>query len=384
MTDEEKLTAGYDMLYLVRCALFSEKADISKLNSDLSLVYHMAQFHSMTSLCTYALDGVLDRSDKVYMAFNEVRNKAITKNAMFDIERQALFEYCEENGIRYMPLKGIIIKEYYPNPAMRQMADNDIWYDRAYQKQMTDWFVARGYSADSVYKSNDDVFKKPPVFNFEMHTALYGKSHEKGWSTYYEEKFKSLLSTEEKRFCVNFSDEDFYVYFISHAYKHYTSFGTGLRTFADLYVLTKHFGYKLNREYITEELNKLRIAEFEKEVMSLCRKIFTDDGLLTKEEQSVLETVLLCGTYGTLENRIKNKLTKINKGRKKITFGSRVIYIMTRLFLNPKYMKIHYHAKYVWMLPFCYIYRFFIKVFPNINKIRKELKIIFIDKKQED
>lgn len=42
----------------------------------------------------------------------------------------------EQRGIWYLPLKGIILKEFYPSVGMRQMSDNDILFDEAFAEQV--------------------------------------------------------------------------------------------------------------------------------------------------------------------------------------------------------------------------------------------------------
>ena len=61
--------------------------------------------------------------------FHQAYNKAVRKNVILDVERTAIFEEFERKGIWYMPLKGSILKELYPENGMREMADNDVLYD---------------------------------------------------------------------------------------------------------------------------------------------------------------------------------------------------------------------------------------------------------------
>ena len=58
--------------------------------------------------------------------------KAIRKVLLFDAERKKLCAWMDREQIWYLPLKGIILKEYYPSVGMRQMSDNDILFDRTH------------------------------------------------------------------------------------------------------------------------------------------------------------------------------------------------------------------------------------------------------------
>ena len=60
---------------------------------------------------------------------------------------------------------------------MREMADNDLLYDRIKQSEVKNIMIARGYFAESVGKTNHDVYIKSPVFNFEFHTELFDNGY---------------------------------------------------------------------------------------------------------------------------------------------------------------------------------------------------------------
>ncbi len=375
MRDKDKLISGYDMLYLAKCALSGDKADLSRIKSNLVVVYYMAEFHSIAALCGSALEEVVGVDEGAKNLFEEARNQALIKNAMFDAERQAVLNFLEESGIRYLLLKGSILKAYYPKPYMREMADVDIWYDRTHQNELAKWFENRGYLVECLGKSEHDVFKKLPIYNFEMHTELYSKAYNEVWENYYIEKLQSLSAMQDTRCGMQFSDEDFYVYMMSHAYKHYKANGTGLRTLVDFYVLTKQLEPKADRKYIDRELEHLGLVEFERELISLCQKMFSQECLTTEEEQLMLERILLSGTYGTGENAIKNLIVKASQ-KNEITLRAKLKYIRSRIFLDSEEMKEHYHAKYAWMLPFCHLYRILFVGMSRIGSVIKELRIV--------
>ena len=73
-----------------------------------------------------------------------------------------------------MPLKGCILKEMYPDFSMRQMADNDILFDEKFRSAIRQYFIDHQYTVVSYLQVNHDAYEKPPVLNFEMHTALFG------------------------------------------------------------------------------------------------------------------------------------------------------------------------------------------------------------------
>ena len=343
---------GMDMIYLVVCALHDMTPEDDVMEAmDFEQVYRLAKSQTMAAVTFYGLElwekakTVLEA--ELYSKWKEAREKAVRKNMLFDIEREKLFSFMEEKGIWYMPLKGSVMKELYPQAGMRQMADNDILYDSSFCNEVQRYMVSEGYEAVSVGMGNHDVYKKKPVYNFELHRALYGETQEEDWVKYYENVKERLVLSEGTSFGYRFSDEDFYVYFTSHAHKHYAGYGTGIRTLLDFYVYlnTKP---ELDFSYIEKECEILGIAEFERFSRSLCKKMFDGNCAalevffeknLSDEEKQLLIYYLTSGTYGTLQRGIANKIKKLQK---KGYGNSKLRYAWNRLF--PGYDTYKYYA----------------------------------------
>lgn len=374
------LTAAYDMLYLVKCALNCTIPNRENITSDFKNIYIMAKSHSVLSLVSYALDNIIDRESQVYKVFSDERNKSIRKTVMFDIERKELEQYLDSISCSYMDLKGIIIKDLYPEVGMRQMADNDIWFDKKYQKDVYNWFIDRGYVSELYDASNHDVYLKEPIFNFEMHTSLFGDSHYKGWKEYYIDLLEKVnsdyyLDSNNSSYSKRFTDNDFYVYIIAHEFKHYSGGGTGLRSLADNYILNTKLKDKLDLDYIYKQLKILNIYDFEKQISTLSNKVFSNDEVsLTDEEKYILETILLSGTYGTTKTMVHNSLKKLSKNNK-ITLFTKIKYVLSRMFPSPKIVLSSYKGKPKIFLPFYYIHRIFKKGVVNKRGIRELIEV---------
>ena len=241
----------------------------------------------------------------------------------------------ERQGIWYMPLKGSVLKAIYPETGMREMADNDILFDKSRQADVVKIMTDNGYKAEVVGKSNHDVFKKPPVLNFEMHTALFGESHDEKFYEYYREPLRLMIKDEGNGYGYHFSDNDFYVYMTAHEYKHFSGGGTGIRSLLDCYVYVR--AKELDFDYIEKQLEALGIADFEKKRRKLALKVFANGDVsdLSEDEKELLHRYLYSGTYGTMENSIKSR---IEKQYKKTGTRSKWTYIRSRVFPDLKTM----------------------------------------------
>lgn len=341
MTDLQK-----DLIYLLSCAVNGITPDKDKIRAmDLETLYKFSKWHTVRAAVHTALRsvGVNDKS------FHQAYNKAVRKNVMLDVERTAILEDFERRGIWYMPLKGSILKELYPENGMREMADNDILYDASKQQEVMQIMLDYGYTAESVGKTHHDVYMKPPVLNFELHTLLFGKTSD--FYQYYCDPKRLMLPDKGKKYGYHLSDEDFYVYMTAHEYKHFSGGGTGIRSLLDCYVYCKNKGYTLDWGYISEQCKQLEIADFEKERRELAVKVFSSDTLLdlSDAETDLLMYYLTAGTYGTIENSITKKLKHQSKTR----------YILSNMFPNLYYMKrsVDFVRKFPVLYPVGIVYR---------------------------
>lgn len=367
MNKEEYRKMIDEVLYLSGCVVNDEepeKARIDKL--DMSNLYKAADKHMLTAIVGYALKkaGIYDKY------FIESMGKSVRKTAVMEIDKELLFERLEEEKIRYMPLKGIIIKELYPATGIRQMADFDILCDGTYIEKVNEIMVNLGFSCDRLGKGVDNTYLKKPVSNFEMHTALFGDYHDKKLYSYYRNIFDRLQKDDDNAYGYHFSHNDMYIYFTAHEYKHYSGGGTGLRSLLDTYVIWKNLGDTLDTEYIAEETKKLGIHEFEQANKQLALDVFGKKSL-TEEEKKMLDYMIYSGTYGDIQNLIENEVARYGGGKK-----GKARFILKKIFLPMNQVKIFYpfFYKYKILLPCLLLYRIFKSLTVSRRKNQKLLK----------
>lgn len=365
----------YDMLYLAACAVNNITPDSNNIAQiDLDKLFKMSQRHSLTAIVCMALEsaGISDKK------FIDGKAKAIRKNILLDSERKKICNLLEQNGIWHMPLKGVILKELYPQIGMRQMSDNDILFDKKYRKTVLKIMKDLGYNTKHYGKGNHDVYMKPPIFNYEMHTELFHISYDDKWTKYYSVIKSKLIQNNDEKYGFHFSDEDFYIYITAHEYKHYSISGTGLRSLLDRYVFLKHKESLLNWEYIQKECKKLGIAEFEYQNRILCKKALTlpQSYKLSPEEQDLLEYYFNCGTYGTIENEITKRLEKFNSNSNR---RLRFKYILNRIFPSLEFYRFYYpffyHHKI--LLPIAWTFRLAKGMTVKRKHMKRELRFVY-------
>lgn len=374
------------MLYLMACALQDVSAQEEFLaDVDLQQLYITARNHSVAAMVCMALEktAIFAGADEaVKKHWREAKNKAIRKNMLLDAERAAIVKQLESAGIWYMPLKGSILKDWYPKPGMREMADNDILFDSSERKRVREIFRSRGYKIVSFGKGNHDEYEKPPIYNFEMHVSLFHEMYQELAGQYGNVKEK-LLPVDGTVCQFAFTPEDFYVFVLAHAYKHYSGSGTGVRTLADFYVMNRHLGGIMNRDEVEQKLTRLGIAEYEQHSRVLAEKLFSGvrplpEMELNTDEKEMLRFYCDATTYGTIDNQIQNRLQELQGNAEGIALRTKLKYCCARLFPGREFCKYYYPVVYhhLWMLPFFWVWRIAGKGISHRKKIKRELTFL--------
>ena len=351
MTAEEYSAAIADVIYLASCVVKDETPDKARAaGMDTERLYAAADRHLLTSVTACALEraGICDP------AFTQAWTKAIRKEALFATERAAVLAELERAGIWYAPLKGIVLKDCYPEFGLRQMSDNDILFDRTRSREVRTIMEKLGFKTVKYVHGLYDAesYFKAPVCHFEMHRSLF-RPDEKPMFDYYLDTKSKLLKDTDNACGYHFSDEDFYLYMIAHEYKHYSLGGTGLRSLLDTFVFLRAFDGRLDTDYIHRELEKLRLTDFEAQNRSLALHLFGGEPL-TEADGEMLDYILSSGAYGTKENRISNGMKQYGAGRR-----GKLRYVYHRVVLPAEVVKSMYPLfwKVPILLPFLPLYR---------------------------
>ncbi|MCR5517622.1 MAG: nucleotidyltransferase family protein [Lachnospiraceae bacterium] len=356
-----------DVIYLCRVALGFVKPDnerVARLNKEN--IYSLARRHSLSVLVAYGIEacGLADEKSR------EIIAKAYQREILYDNELGLVKSELGAASIWFMPLKGAILKGYYPKPGMRTFSDYDILCDSNRMEDVKDIMVSLGFDVKQYGGFVDDIYIKKPFFNFEMHRMLFTKIKGDLRYKYYEDVNKRFVKTDGFEYA--FTDEDFYIYMMAHEYKHYMGSGTGIRSLIDTYVYL--ISKKLDMDCIKRECEKMGIAEFEDKNRRLAIALM-EGRELTDELMAMYEYIIGSGTYGNPDNCIANDM--------KIHGTSKFRYVMRRIMVpvrksNPRYED--FECKY----PIFYRHKILLIFLPGYRfvkackrgKVAKEMKAL--------
>ena len=381
LLSEEMQEAGMYLIELLRAALTGQKAKEKPTGVSWENVFTLAKIHKVEAMTAYSLDTLQELPEKeVLKTWKEEKNLTLFKVLHFDLEREEIFGEMEKEGLSYLPLKGILISDYYPEKGMRSMADNDILYgfversdkgeyrivgtnkeeqrknvEKA-QNSMVNIMTGRGYSVENLV-GNHDSYHKRPFYNFEMNRRLVSSCS--SFEEYYKNPWKRAIKNSENPYSYRFSDEDEYLFILVHAFKHFDGSGCGVRLLSDIYVFLRKKEHSLNWAYVESELELLVLKDFESQVRGLADAIFVENRSLTEEEQTFLDFLLGCGIYGRADVRVMQKVKKIEDDETCSELSAKFRYIKERLFPDEKMMKDYFPFFYgkPYLMPVLLLYR---------------------------
>ena len=370
------------LIYLTACYMNNVTAKLDNVNWDL--LYAFSKGHNMSALTADALkktEAFNNADEAERKRWTSLLNSAIKRTILFNAERKRITDHLEEQGIWHIPLKGAVLNDMYPCFGTREFADNDILYDGAYSDSVKEWMISQGYKMrNDSYVA--DEFAKPPLYNFEMHSTLFReRKGAENRIAFYKGMLERKVPEKGKKFSFRMSNEDFYIYFIIHAHKHYDARGTGLRTVADEYVIMHCDKLRFDREFVDSELKKLGLTEFEATLCSLAEKLFSFPEkaynareTLNGDEHKMLNLILTCGTFGKMDNMIKKELDPDSESKNL----SKRKYYLKRIF--PGVSRYRYTNPFVYkhkiVYPFFWVYRTTVYPIAHRRELKKEINAV--------
>ena len=143
----------------------------------------------------------------------------------------------EEAKIPYIPLKGTVLRDYYPEPWMRTSCDTDILVKEENLDAATALLVEKmGYRAGT--KSDHDISLYGVGTHLELHYDTIQERYDvNGCREVLAQIWNHAVPKKEGSCHLWLSDEMFYFYHMAHMAKHIAVGGCGVRTFLDIWIM---------------------------------------------------------------------------------------------------------------------------------------------------
>lgn len=291
------------LVSVLNAALGGKPPEIQE-DVDWNNLFALAKLQKVEAMVCAGLSTAQNIPQEVRRRFETAYKKEITAQCIRHNEGVSILNAFELNGIDCVPLKGWVIQDMYPNPAMRYMCDMDILFKPEQSGEVQRVLEALGYTAQEL-GGNPEVYFKKPVMNIEMHKALIRDK-----TDHYATSWERVVPVPHCAHTFSMTPEDYYLFMVAHLHKHFVGGGTGVRSVCDIEIYLRKCGDTLNREYIENKLRQSELLDFEKQVCALCRAWFHDEPA-DAELTAFSQKLLFCGVFGTPERARENYMTAV-------------------------------------------------------------------------
>ncbi len=330
----------------------------------LPALFRLSKAHDVAHIVGSALlsAGILPEG-KAKEAFKSEVNLSVFRYETMNYELNRICGLFESEKIQFMPLKGAILRKFYPEPEMRSSCDIDIFVkpeklDDAI-KVLTD---KAGYDFKGKFAHDASLFS-PSNVHLELHFRLDDSDKEK--ERFFSSAFDSATKLDGYDYGFVMSDAMFVAYFSSHMAKHFSGGGCGVRTFMDLEIMERKGFFDCDYEELVKKTGSDKFLRAARDLT----KVWFGEKEITPLLLRMQEFVMEGGVYGS-----KKSGSAARQAKRK----SRFKYILKRIFLPFNEMIYTYPilGKYPVLYPFIQVYRWFKFIFSpkTRNKARNELE----------
>ena len=294
------------------------------------------------------------------------RGKALLAMSRYERINYDLHTICdalEQAGIPFIPLKGSVLRDYYPEPWMRTSCDIDVLVHKENLDAATQVLRENLEYTPHMEGLHDVSFYSQSGVHIELHFDLI----EKGWAGSACEILKNVWDyatpKEGCQFHYALSDEMFYFYHIAHMAKHFEQGGCGIRSFFDLWILDNIESADIaKRDALLAKGNLLKFTQTARRLTKVWFEGASHDSVTQRMEEYVIRG----GVYGSKTNEIA-ALQKRKGGKWQYAF-SRIVLPYDEI----KYMY-PFLQEHPWLTPFMQVFRWFRILFNNATNAFKEL-----------
>lgn len=256
-----------------------------------------------------------------------LKSVGVCEKQLFEISsiRSAL----ENAHIRFIFLKGAVMRGLYPESWMRTSSDIDVLVHEGdldgAVAVLTDLL---GYSC-AVKGTHDVQLIAPSGVHVELHFRLIEEYRYPRANEYLNAVWDQSHPKSDASFEYVLSDEMFIFYHVAHTVKHFETGGCGVRFFCDLYFINKHFGTP--SAALCDMLTKAGFLQFYETASLLALRWF--DGISAPELDEFADFILSLGTFGSRENLVAVRQSKR---------GGRFKYLLHRAFMPYDMLTVNY------------------------------------------
>lgn len=312
---------------------------------NLEAVYALAKKHDFAHLVAHAVEGLELADCEVLTKLKNAKLRAIYRYARMDFEFERLCQTLEEAQIPFIPLKGSVIRQYYPEPWMRTSGDIDVLvkeedFECAIKALEHHGWVVKGeiqFQNICMYSSTGVLLELH--FNIRVKMTSADILMDSVWQY-------CAVETGKHSACQQ-TNEFFMCHQLAHMAKHVLVGGCGIRAFLDIWLLNQKL--PLDLEVLQRLCQSAQLDRFYAQVTALT-DVWFGQAEHTQVTENLERYILDGGVYGNLSNKVLMSQVQV---------GGKLRNFLHRMFVPYAEMQIMYPVlkKRKWLLPIYHVVR---------------------------
>ena len=323
----------------------------------LDAVYHLAQKHDLAHLVGQGINK-LGLSESEANKYNDAAMKAVYRYVRLSYDYSNLCAALDAAGISYIPLKGSVLRERYPEPWMRTSCDVDILVHPEDLDAAATCLVEKLHYTRRGLGDHDLSMFTPSGLHVELHYNAVDEGRFPKAQNLLKDIWRYAAPADKNKCRLVLTDEMFYFYHIAHMAKHFENGGCGIRPFLDLWILDHQVDHDPSKRWaLLREGDLLTFGQAAQKLSEVWFSGAEADALSQKLESYILEG----GVYGNMKNAVA-----VKQNQK----GGKLKYVLTKVFPPYDQMKYYYPVlqKHKWLTPVYHIVRWWKHLFKQRGK----------------
>lgn len=268
----------------------------------------------------------------------------------------------EQTQIPFIPLKGSVIRNDYPEPWMRTSCDIDVLVHNTDLERAIEALTTQLHYERKTRSTHDVGLVTPNGISVEIHFDLLEEERANNAQVWLDQVWDYVSLRENSQYCYEMTDAFFYLHHIAHMAKHFENGGCGIRPFIDIMVLRERKSADIeSRNALLKKSGLLQFAQMMEEMT----RIWFEGEEPTGVFRQIQEFILNGGTYGTIAQRVLMQ----QKDR-----GGKIRYLFSRMFVPCEKLKRYYPIleKHPYLVPVMQVRRWGMLLSPGVGMMAKQ------------
>lgn len=325
----------------------------------LESVYTLSKKHDLAHLVAYAVEGLQIPACEVTDKLKKAKMKAIYRYARLEYEFERICGVLEQAEIPFIPLKGSVLRKYYPEPWMRTSCDIDVLVTEENLSSAIKALSQNDWKIKGEVNYHDISLYSALGVHLELHFHI--RENMDDLDPTLTKVWECIVPVEGKQYQKQQSLPFFIFHQLAHMVYHFRMGGCGIRPFLDIWFLRKSAPYDdLAVRSLCQEAG---IESFYDAILRLI-EVWFGKRPHTVETKRIEQFILNGGLFGDASNKML--ISKVSANMSAHWFS--------RIFLPYDLLKVKYPIleKYRVLMPVFQLRRWFGKM--NVNRMWKLLR----------